>query len=306
MRKLLVFIAVAALCISSQAVAIDFPKGGSPSFFKSPTAYSSQFFNKILGAYNLQLNAGGEVPFTYAKVANGKANFNALPIAYTPAQYHDILTSYGLQLSVANAKEILMVGTYAKVVDDRVVFGNKPIAYGGSEWTNILEAYSLPVAPIVKSVAKKVEAAPVVAKPGDDDGDGVTNDKDACPGTPRYAAVDERGCWALSSALLFDFDKSIIKAQFYSLLDNTKKVFDEFPMMKVVVEGHADSKGTDVYNQKLSQRRAQAVVDYLTEKVGIASNRLKAVGYGESKPAYSNDTEAGQAKNRRVQFSPMN
>lgn len=298
MRKLMIFTAVAALCISSQALAIDVPKDGSPSFFKSPTAYSSQYFDRVLGTCNLQF-AGGEVPFTYAKVSDGKASFNKNPRAYTPQQYHDILTAYGLELNAQNVKDVLKVGTYAKVVGDKIVFGGKPIAYGGSEWKNILAAYSLPAAPVA-------QAAPAAAAmPGDDDGDGVTNDKDACPDTPRYAAVDDRGCWALSSSLLFDFDKSVIKSEFYSLLDATKKVFDEFPKMRVTVEGHADSTGPDDYNQKLSERRAQAVVTYLINNVGVTPGRLLSVGYGESKPAYSNETEEGQSKNRRVEFSPM-
>jgi len=305
MRKIFLLSAIVFLLFSSQSFALEFPKGASPHFFHSPTAYSAQFFDKILQAYNLQY-ANGEVPFTYASVTDGKASFTPFPMAYTPKQYHQIITSYGAELTAENVREVLWVSSYAKVANDTIVFGNKPTAYGGPEWTNILEAYSMPAEPMAaKPMEKKMEAPPVVAKPGDDDGDGVTNEKDACPDTPQYAAVDERGCWALSSALLFDFDKSVIKTEYYSLLDDTKKVFAEYPKMNVAVEGHADSTGTDEYNQKLSERRAQAVVDYLVNNVGIAASRLKAVGYGESQPAYSNESEEGRAKNRRVQFSPV-
>ena len=300
MRKTITLLAVALLFVVSNSFAIEAPEGASPYFSQSPTAYSSLTFNEIMEAHNLQFDPGTEqVPASYAKVADGKAVFNAAFIAYSPKKYHEILTSYGLELSPERVKEVLKVGSYASVAGDKITFGNDPTAYGRGEWKNILEAYSLPAKPVV-------QAPPAPApKPGDDDGDGVPNDKDACPDTPQYAAVDARGCWALSSALLFDFDKAVIKPEFYSLLDNTKKVFDEYPKMRVAVEGHADSTGPDDYNLNLSQRRAQAVVDYLVAKVGIAADRLKAVGYGESKPAFSNETEDGRSQNRRVEFSPV-
>jgi OOP family OmpA-OmpF porin len=298
MQKTITLFMTLLLSLCSQAFAIDFPEGGSPNFFQSSTAYSSQYFDKILKAHNLQLENAAGVPASYAKEADGAAVFNHVPTAYTPNQYHSIFTAYGLELTTANAQSKLLVGSYAKVVGDQVVFGNDSIAYGGPEWENIIGAYSLPA-----QAAVVTEAA--AATPGDDDGDGVANDKDACPDTPKYAAVDERGCWVLSSALLFDFDKAVIKKEFYPLLDNTKKVFDSHPLMRVAVEGHADSTGSDDYNKILSQKRAQAVVDYLVENVGIAQDRLEAIGYGELKPAYSNDTKEGQSKNRRVEFSPV-
>ena len=73
----------------------------------------------------------------------------------------------------------------------------------------------------------------------------------------------------------------------------------ENPTTKAVVEGNTDSKGTDEYNQKLSERRAASVKDVLV-KSGIEADRLTTVGYGESRPVASNDTEEGRAKNRRV------
>ena len=69
----------------------------------------------------------------------------------------------------------------------------------------------------------------------------------------------------------------------------------------VTLEGHTDNVGGMAYNQDLSQRRADAVKNYLVEKFGIDSNRIKTVGYGETKPIASNDTEAGRYQNRRVQ-----
>jgi outer membrane protein OmpA-like peptidoglycan-associated protein len=74
-----------------------------------------------------------------------------------------------------------------------------------------------------------------------------------------------------------------------------------YPWEKATLEGHTDSKGTDAYNMKLSQRRVDAIKNYLVEKFGISEDRLKAVGYGESQPIATNDTDEGRQLNRRVQ-----
>jgi len=73
----------------------------------------------------------------------------------------------------------------------------------------------------------------------------------------------------------------------------------EHATITVAVEGHTDSVGSDAYNQKLSERRAQAAVDYLVSQ-GVDASRLQPTGYGESKPMASNDTADGRAQNRRV------
>jgi OOP family OmpA-OmpF porin len=278
------------------AQAIELPAGAVPGFEKSSTAYASSYkFNDILEAYGLKLaaDAVSGVPTSYAKVSNGAVVFNNNSIAYTPLQYHSIFTAYGLELSPQAVSE-LGVSSYAKAKDGKIVFGKDSIAYGGTELTEILKAYNLPV----------VAAVAPVRTIGDEDGDGVPDDKDACPGTPRGVVVDERGCWAAEDKLLFAFDSSVIKKDYYPVLDETKLIFDAYPAMTVQIDGHTDSVGTDAYNQKLSERRANAVMKYLVNEVGIASERLTAVGHGEMKPAYPNDTAENRAKNRRVEFTP--
>jgi OOP family OmpA-OmpF porin len=302
MQKKTMFVLLAMLVMSMPALAIEFPAGATPNFEKSSTAYSSPYqFNSIMEAYGLKLepNAVVGVPNSYAKVKEDKIVFNNDPIAYTPAQYHTILTAYGLKLEPDAVAGV--PSSYAKVKGDKIVFGNDSIAYGGDEWTAIMDAYSLPMMAPAPAPKPMPMAKPM---PGDEDGDGVTDDKDACPGTPKGIAVDERGCWAISSDLLFDFDKATIKPEYHSFLDSTKKIFDDYPTMKVQIDGHADSTGPEAYNQKLSERRAKAVMNYLVNSVGIAQSRLTAVGYGEMKPAYPNDTKANRAKNRRVEFTP--
>lgn len=99
----------------------------------------------------------------------------------------------------------------------------------------------------------------------------------------------------------FDFDKSKIRPDAIPVLDEAVKILKEEGTVAVIVEGHTDSKGTDAYNLKLSRRRADAVRGYLV-KHGVSPTRIRAEGFGESKPVASNDTEEGRAQNRRVEL----
>jgi len=99
----------------------------------------------------------------------------------------------------------------------------------------------------------------------------------------------------------FDFDKSVIKPEFYQNVDAVGEFMQKYPTVAITVEGHTDSVGNNAYNQKLSQRRAQAVKKYIADKFGIDAKRIKAVGYGETKPIDTNKTAEGRYHNRRVQ-----
>ena len=99
----------------------------------------------------------------------------------------------------------------------------------------------------------------------------------------------------------FDFDKSNIRSDAKPILDEAVSTLNEEHSVSVSVEGHTDSRGTDAYNQKLSERRAKAVADYLSGH-GVDGSRLSTVGYGESRPVATNDTDAGRAENRRVEL----
>lgn len=99
----------------------------------------------------------------------------------------------------------------------------------------------------------------------------------------------------------FDFDKSDIRPDARPILDEAIRVLQDEPQIDVTVEGHTDSIGSAAYNQRLSERRAQSVVNYLA-KGGIARSRLDPIGFGEDDPVASNDTEEGRAQNRRVEL----
>jgi OOP family OmpA-OmpF porin len=147
--------------------------------------------------------------------------------------------------------------------------------------------------------------APKPVPPKDTDGDGVVDARDDCPGTPAGVKVNSAGCPELGEKLLslegvnFATNSATIMPESADILDHAVAVLNENPSVHVRVEGHTDSRGTAAYNKALSERRAQAVVDYLVAK-GIDPDRLSAVGYGEGAPVAPNDTPENMYKNRRV------
>ena len=100
--------------------------------------------------------------------------------------------------------------------------------------------------------------------------------------------------------LSFQSGKSIIESQYFGLLAKVVDAFKLYPSAGISVEGHTDSRGSDDANQKLSTERAEAVREYLLSASGIESSRILAVGYGESKPIATNETNEGRRKNRRI------
>lgn len=104
------------------------------------------------------------------------------------------------------------------------------------------------------------------------------------------------------SVVNFAFDSSELTATAKTNLDKLAEVLTNNPDTNINIYGHTDSKGSDVYNQSLSERRANSVKNYLISK-GVASSRLFAMGVGEKEPVATNDTDAGRAQNRRVEFA---
>ena len=101
--------------------------------------------------------------------------------------------------------------------------------------------------------------------------------------------------------VLFDFDKAVIKPEGKSKLDDISNKVRGINLEVVIAIGHADSIGSDVYNQRLSVRRAESVKAYLVSK-GIEPNRVYTEGKGEKQPVADNKTRDGRAKNRRVEL----
>lgn len=104
----------------------------------------------------------------------------------------------------------------------------------------------------------------------------------------------------ISSEVSFDFGSAAIKPAFRETLDKVANVLKRYERSVVHVVGHTDSVGSDATNQRLSERRAQSVIDYFAS-VGVSRDRLRAEGRGETEPRDSNATEAGRQLNRRVE-----
>ena len=110
-------------------------------------------------------------------------------------------------------------------------------------------------------------------------------------------AISPKNCF--KCIVFFDFDTSTVSTEFSAILDAHAKFLNKSSSMKVLVEGHADERGTPEYNIALGERRAKAVVTYL-ENMGVSSAQLSVVSYGEEKPMIKDRSENAFAKNRRA------
>lgn len=155
----------------------------------------------------------------------------------------------------------------------------------------------------------------------DNDGDGIEDGQDECPNDPevKNGFEDEDGCpdeatkkkkvivkrdrIEITDKVYFAYDSDRILPKSYELLDNVAQVVNDHTEIPLIfIQGHTDSDGNDAYNLTLSDRRAQSVMRYLTTAGKVEVSRLKAKGFGETKPIADNKTEAGKQQNRRVEF----
>lgn len=155
------------------------------------------------------------------------------------------------------------------------------------------------------TAAARPAAAP--APEADADKDGVPDSRDKCPNTPRNYAVDADGCpipedeeARIELMVNFDFDRSEVKPQYFSEIEEVTDFMEKFPDIDIVLEGHTDSRGTAAYNQGLSERRVAAVRKVMIDRFKVQADRISVKGFGESQPIASNETDAGRAQNRRV------
>ena len=165
-------------------------------------------------------------------------------------------------------------------------------------------------------VLDKDDACPSVAGPAanngcpwpDTDDDGILDKDDACPtvpGLPEYNGCPKPTAVAVTEEfkdLLFDFNKATIQPGSTHKLDKAAEIIKSAPAENFVVVGTTDAKGSVAYNLNLSQRRASAVLKFLLLR-GVEPGRLKAQGFGKSRPIADNSTEEGMALNRRVEFT---
>ena len=155
----------------------------------------------------------------------------------------------------------------------------------------------------IVEVVKEVPAAP----PPDGDGDGIPDASDQCPDTVAGAKVEPDGCVRKAQVVAlpnieFAYEKADLTEAGRETLGQVVRFMNDQPEITLDVWGHTDWKGTEIYNLRLSQRRAAAVMNFLIEQ-GIAPSRLKSAGFGESRPLADNETEEGRERNRRVELN---
>ncbi|MDX9744802.1 MAG: OmpA family protein [Arcobacteraceae bacterium] len=168
----------------------------------------------------------------------------------------------------------------------------------GKKYNDDIKA-TIPVVEEEKEIMPAKVEKPLVL-PEDDDQDGVINRLDKCPNTTKGLKVNSDGCVeTINLNINFDNNSADIKNSYNEKLVSFAKIMQENKNLTAVIEAHTDSKGSDSYNQTLSDRRAISVVNAL-KQYNIESSRLKAIGYGETQPIASNDNEEGKAQNRRV------
>lgn len=138
----------------------------------------------------------------------------------------------------------------------------------------------------------------------DSDGDGIPDDRDLCANTPAGATVNASGCVdkLVVEDLQFATNTADLQPESRARLSELAGKIKGNPAIRgMTITGHTDSLGAAAYNQQLSEQRAQAVRNYFIEE-GIAADKMRAVGMGESEPVADNATAAGRAQNRRVEI----
>jgi outer membrane protein OmpA-like peptidoglycan-associated protein len=152
--------------------------------------------------------------------------------------------------------------------------------------------------------------------PADKDGDGVADNVDACPDVAGIASLkgcpkevptveEQKQLNEYAKTILFETGRTNIKTESAKVLKDIVEILKKYSQAKFSIDGHTDSVGSETNNQKLSDGRSAAVKAYLVEN-GIDEFRLSSQGFGESKPAASNDTKTGRSQNRRVEINLAN
>lgn len=305
MKKIILSIFVSFL-LSSTAFAVELPETANlpPVFAKnvdgnivykeSATAFTGNDYNSIFSAYNLRLKLGTfcSLPLNFAENVDGNVVYGNRSMGYSPLEFNSALQAYDLSLS---AEDVITYDlaqlNYAHVEDGQVILHKTVILYTPSELSRVLAAYKLP---------PELAMDPMDM---DQDDDGVIDARDLCPDTVAGLKVNDRGCWMIEEKVLFAFDSAKINPSYMPTLFDTGLLIMKNPMLNIQIDGHADSTGSDAYNQKLSEKRAMAVKSYLVDKAYVDENRLSIKGYGESQPAVPNNSKENRAKNRRVEFT---
>ena len=241
--------------------------------------------------------------------------FDASPSVNSPAQREEgnlaAKIGVGIQSGLAGKRAAIRTElAYRADFDDGSVHAPREDWFG-----DVLASVGV-VIPLGTPAAAAVIAPPPAGKTCadlDDDGDGVNNCEDKCPTSQAGQTIGPDGCAVAVSIDLrgvnFDFDKATLRSDAVSILAEAAEILKRHPELRVEVAGHTDQCGNDGYNQKLSERRARTVYEYLV-KNGVSASRLAGpIGYGESRPLEDRGQKFPACKsetNRRTELNVQN
>jgi OmpA-OmpF porin, OOP family len=244
------------------------------------------FIYKLDLLYHLTGILPGDMIVPYLAAGPGLITFD--PDRNDVDTHNDFLLNYGGGLKIFLTRNLALRGDVRNVIN----------FHGDNSYSNLLYTAGLTYEIGGKAKEEVKEEAPAPEpEPVPAPAPVVT------PPPPPAPAPVEQGSIIFRN-INFDFDKSNIKPESYPILDEVTEYLKANPNVKMEIQGHTDSKGTAAYNLKLSDRRAASVKTYLVGK-GIAADRLETKGYGLTKPIAPNDTEENRARNRRVEFKPI-
>jgi len=239
--------------------------------------------------------------------------FDAFPNPNSPGERKDgeFAAKVGVGLQTTFDKRVAVRAEVAYRGD----FDDQSIAAPDESWFGDILASVGVVIPLGPPPSAPVAPAPVAPSCADldDDGDGVNNCDDKCPNSQPGQTIGPDGCPVPVSIDLkgvnFDFDKSNLRPDAVAILSEATEILKRYPDLRVEVAGHTDLCGKDDYNQKLSERRATAVYNYLTQN-GVDAGRLQGpIGYGESRPLEQTPQTfpaCKSEKNRRTELNVQN
>lgn len=207
---------------------------------------------------------------------------------------NDFMYTLGLAMPLGSKAKEVIAPTVPIVVEEAIEAPIAPVVDGDDDNDGVLNS---------KDLCPNSLPGAIVDKNGcelDDDNDGVENRLDKCPNTSIGVRVNTDGCVdTINLNINFDTNAANIKGKYNERLEAFANIMKNNPSLNAVIEAHTDSKGSEAYNQKLSEKRALSAADAL-KAYNIDGSRIKAIGYGESQPIATNDTEEGRAENRRV------
>lgn len=279
------------------------------------------------GVLTTMLNGVYEMPVDSTLTPFAKAGFGYEWYTNThPSDFDGLLLDAGVGLKTEITKQIALKleALYMYKMNNNGVDGSNgevhniaalaglTFSFDQKAAAPVVAAVAAPVVAAVVAPEAKPEPKPVVvpapapqvvkaAAPVDSDKDGVFDPQDKCPATPAGFKVDADGCPVKATLHLnFATNSNKVDAAGNAKVAAFGAFLKDSPAYKASIVGHTDSTASDVYNQKLSEKRAEIVKDMLI-KGGVDASRLSASGKGESQPVATNKTKEGRAENRRIE-----